>query len=61
VLRSKCSRLVTGAAWYVRNWHIHENLVVPLFTDITALPANLDSKLADVEKPLVRQLGRYLH
>jgi hypothetical protein len=40
---------------------IHEDLGVPLFADhIRALTVSFDSKLADVENPLVRQLGRYL-
>jgi len=58
---SKCHRLATGAPWYVSNRQIHEDLGVPLFDDhIRALTASFDSKLADVEKPLVRPLGRYL-
>ena len=61
VLQSKCLRLATGAPWYVSKRQIHENLGVPLFADhIRALTASFDSKLADVENPLVRQLGRYL-
>jgi len=61
VLQSKCLRLATGAPWYVSNRQIHEDLGVPLFADhIRALTASFDSKLADVENPLVRQLGRYL-
>jgi len=61
VLQSKCHRLATGAAWYVSNRQIHEDLGGPLFADhIRALTASIDSKLGDVEKPLVRQLGRYL-
>ena len=61
VLQSKCLRLATGAPWYVSNRQIHEDLGVPLFADhIRALTVSFDSKLADVEKPLVRQLGRYL-
>jgi len=61
VLQSKCLRLANGALWYVRNWQIHEDLGVPLFADhIRALIASFDSKLADVENPLVRQLSRYL-
>jgi len=61
VLQSKCLRLATGAPWYVSNRQIHEDLGVPLFADhIRALNASFDSKLADVENPLVRQLGRYL-
>ena len=61
VLQFKCLRLATGAPWYVSNRQIHEDLGVPLFADhIRALTASFDSKLADVENPLVRQLGRYL-
>jgi len=53
--------LATGALCYVSNRQIHEDLGVPLFTDlIRALTASFDSKLADVGNPLVRQLGRYL-
>ena len=45
----------------VRNRQIHEDLSVPLFADhIRALTASFDSKLADVENPLVQQLGRHL-
>jgi len=47
--------------WYVSNRQIHEDLGVPLFADhIRVLTESFDSKLADVENPLVRQLGRYL-
>jgi len=61
VLQSKCLRLANGAPWYVSNRQIHEDLGVPLFAyHIRALTASFDSKLADVENPLVRQLGRYL-
>jgi hypothetical protein len=61
VLQSKCLRLGTGASWYVCNRQIHEDLGVPLFADhIRALTASFDSKLADVENPLVRLIGRYL-
>jgi hypothetical protein len=61
VLQSKCLRLATGAPWYVGYRHIHEDLGVPLFADhIRTLTVSFDSKLADVENPLVRQLGRYL-
>ena len=61
VLQCKCHRLATGAPWYVSNRHIHEDLNVPFFADqIRALTASIDSKLADVGNPLVRQLGRYL-
>jgi len=61
VLQSKCLRLATGAAWYLSNRQIHEDLGVPLFGDyIRALTASFDSKLADVGYPVVWQLGRYL-
>jgi hypothetical protein len=61
VLQFKCLRLITGAPWYLRNRQIHEDLDVPLFADhIRALTARFDSRLTDVENPLVRQLGRYL-
>ena len=61
VLQSKCLRLATGAPWYLSNRQIHEDLGVSLFADhIRALTESSDSKLADVGKPLVRQLGRYL-
>jgi hypothetical protein len=43
------------------NRQIHEDLGVPFFADhIRALTDSFDSKLADAENPLVRQLGRYL-
>jgi hypothetical protein len=59
VLESKRLRLAAGAPWYVSNRQIQEDLVIPLFADhIRALTASFDSKLADVEYPLVRQLGR---
>jgi len=61
VIKSKGLRLATGAPWYVSNRQIHEDLCVPLFADhIRALTASFDSKLADLGKPLVLQLGRYL-
>jgi len=61
VLQSKCLRLVTGSPWYLSNRQIHEDLGVPLFADHDrALTASFDSRLPDVESPLVRQLGRYL-
>jgi hypothetical protein len=40
-----------GAAWYVGSRQIHEDLVVPFFADIRALPASFNSKLADVGNP----------
>jgi len=47
--------------WYVSNRQIQDDLGVPLFADhIRALAESFDSKLADVGKTLVRQLGRYL-
>ena len=61
VLQSKCLRLVTGAPWYLSSRQIHEDLGVPFLAEhIRALTASVDPRLADVEKPLVRQLGRYL-
>ena len=60
-MQSKCLRLATGAPWYVNNRQIHEDLGVPLFANhIRALTASFDSKLADVENTLVRQLGKIL-
>jgi hypothetical protein len=59
VLQSKCTRLATGAPWYVSKRQIHEDLGVPLFADhIRKLTASFDSRLADVGNPLVRKLGR---
>jgi hypothetical protein len=47
VLQSKCVRLATGAAWYVSNRQIHEDLGVPLFADhIRALTASFNSKVS---------------
>jgi len=61
VLKSKCLRFATGAPWYVSNRQINEDLGVPRFADhIRVLTASFDSKLADVGKPLLRKLGRYL-
>ena len=60
VLQSKCLRLATGAPWYISNRQIDEDLGMPLFANhIRALTESLDSKLVDVVKPLVLQLGRY--
>ena len=61
VLQFECLRLLTGAHWYLSNRQIHEDLGVPLFADIRVVTENFDSKIADEGKPLVRQLGRYLH
>jgi len=47
------------ALWYVNNRQIHEDLDVPLFADIRALTASIDSKLDDVGNSLLRQLGRH--
>jgi len=59
VLQSKCLRIVTGTPCYLSNKQIHEDLGVPFFADhVRALIASFDSRLADVENPLVRQLGR---
>jgi hypothetical protein len=61
VLQSKCLRLVIGAPCYLRNRQIHEDLGVPLFANlIRTLTASLDSELADVGNPVIRQLGRYV-
>jgi hypothetical protein len=61
VLKFKCLRLATPAAWCVTGRQIHEDLCVPPFADhIRALTANFESNLADVGNPLVRQLSRYL-
>jgi len=61
VLQSKRVCLATGAPWYVHNSQIHYDLGFPLFADnIKALTESFDSKLADVGKPLLRQLVRYL-
>ena len=59
LLQSKCVRLPTFALWYVNNRQIHEDLDVPLFADIRALTASIDSKLDDVGNSLLRQLGRH--
>jgi hypothetical protein len=60
-LQSKCPLLATGAPWHVSNRQIHKDLGVPLFANhIRALTSRFDSNLADVEDPLVRQLGIYL-
>ena len=50
----------SGDPWHVSSRQIHGDLAVPLFVEIRALTARFDSKLADVENPLVWQLGRYL-
>ena len=60
-LQSKCLRIATKAPWYIGNRQIHDDLVVPYFSDhIRSLTERFDSKLADVRKPLVGQLGRLL-
>jgi len=46
--------------WYVCNRQIYEDLGVPLFDfHVRALAMSFNSKVADVENSLVRQLGRY--
>ena len=61
VLQSKCLRIASGAPWYISKWLIYEDLEVLFFADyIRALTESFDSKLADAENSLVRQLGRYL-
>ena len=49
------------APWYVGSRYMHEDLGCPLFADYIRNPTEIvDSKLADVGNPLVRQFGRYL-
>ena len=61
VLQFKCLRIATIPSWYTGNKQIHNGLGVPYFTDhIRSLNHRFDSRLADVWKPLVTQLGRYL-
>jgi len=61
VLQSNCLRLTTGAPCYVSNRQLHEDLFVPFFANhIRSLTSSFDTKLADVGRPLVRELGRYL-
>jgi len=59
VLQSKCLRIATNVTWYIGNKQIHEDFVVPFFTDhIRSLTERFDSsKLADAGSPLVTQLG----
>jgi len=62
-IRRRPYYIANGGPRYLSNRqiHVHEDLGVPLFGDhIRALTTSFDSKLADVENPLVRQLGRYL-
>jgi len=60
VLQSKCLHLATGARWYVTGRYTRTWVFRCLPTTSEPLTASFDSKLADVENPLVRQLGRYL-
>ena len=61
VLQSKYLRLFISAPWCVSNRQIHENLGVQLIAyHITALTKNFESKLANVDYPLIRQLSRHL-
>jgi len=61
VLQSQCLRIATIVPWYPGNKQIHDDLGVPFFADhVIFLAERLDSRLADVWKPLVKQLGRYL-
>jgi hypothetical protein len=54
-------RLANGAPWYVCKRQILEDPGVPMFSDhIRALVASVDCMLADVGKPLVRQIGRHI-
>jgi len=53
--------LRVSAPLYLRHRQIREDLAVPLYADhIRALTGSFDSKLGNVENPLVRQLGRHL-
>jgi hypothetical protein len=61
VMQSKRLRFVTDASWYRSNRQIHEDLGVPLLSDITALTATFNSKVLEVGNTQVWQLGRYLH
>jgi hypothetical protein len=61
VLPFKFSHLATVSPWYVSNTQIDEDLGVLLFADhIRALTDSFESYLADVGKPIVWQLGRYI-
>ena len=61
VLQSKCLLIATNAPWYTGNRQIHDDLAVSYFSDhIRSLTERFDSKLTDVGKPLVEQLGRHL-
>jgi hypothetical protein len=57
VLQSKYIRIPTNAPWSVGNRQIHEDLCIPFFADhIRPLTESFNSKLIDVENPLVRRL-----
>jgi len=59
VLQAKCLRIVTNAPWYIGNRQIQDNLrVLYLFDHNRSLTEGFDSKLADVGKLLVEQLGK---
>jgi hypothetical protein len=61
VLQAKCIRFATNAHWYVGNRKIHDKMQTPFLTEhIRALTGSFESKLADAENPLFRQLGRHL-
>lgn len=61
VIRSKCLRIPTDASCNTGSRQTNDDFDVPFFAyNMTALTASLDSKLGGVEKPLVRQLDRYL-
>jgi len=60
VLQSKCLRFAAGAHCHIVNRQIHKDLWVPFFAErIRSLTESFDSKLTDVGKPLVQQLGKY--
>jgi hypothetical protein len=59
VLQSKCLRFAAGAHQHIGSRQIHKDLWVPYFAEhIRSLTESFVSKLTDVGKPLVRQLGR---
>jgi hypothetical protein len=59
--QSKYLRIATSAPWYNGNRQIQDDFGVHYFSDhIRTLTGRFDSKLADVGKPLVEQLGRHL-
>ena len=56
---AKCLPHATGAPWYVSSMQIHEDLGFPCMPTTSEPIASLDSKIADVENPLLWHLSRY--